>query len=315
MSGFADILRIPIQEPTGAPPWGREMDRDRMTAAALLLTVLCASAQAEDAAGCKDHPLFNRLKGYDLIGCENREFDEFRFPAGPGREGQDPPFQLTAVEGRRSELTYAPIEGEMPASSLQVIRNFQTAAKAAGGTVEGEYAHERVDLSGFGGGNRATTVRLSKSGREAWAWLSATEDGPYTLTIVEREAMRQDIVANEMLDRINKEGSVALYINFDTGKAAIKSESLPIVEQIVQMLRATPALKLEVGGHTDNIGAPDANQKLSEARAQAVVDALTTRGIAAARLVARGYGDTRPVADNRSEGGRASNRRVELSKR
>lgn len=80
------------------------------------------------------------------------------------------------------------------------------------------------------------------------------------------------------------------------------------------MPKAAPALSVIVGGHTDNVGAPEANQKLSEERARAVVAALVQRGIAASRLEARGFGQTAPIADNRTEDGRAKNRRVELVK-
>jgi outer membrane protein OmpA-like peptidoglycan-associated protein len=69
-----------------------------------------------------------------------------------------------------------------------------------------------------------------------------------------------------------------------------------------------------VAGHTDNVGTPDANMKLSQERAQAVMAALAQRGVGADRLTAKGYGQTAPVADNRSEEGRAKNRRVELVK-
>ena len=81
------------------------------------------------------------------------------------------------------------------------------------------------------------------------------------------------------------------------------------------MLKSAASLNLEVGGHTDHVGDAAANQKLSQARAAAVVKALTDRGIPASRLAAKGYGATAPVADNRTEDGRAKNRRVELVKR
>jgi outer membrane protein OmpA-like peptidoglycan-associated protein len=80
------------------------------------------------------------------------------------------------------------------------------------------------------------------------------------------------------------------------------------------LLKARLDLKLEVQGHTDNVGGADYNQKLSEARANTVVNWLKAKGITADRLSARGYGLTKPIADNGSDEGRAKNRRVELKK-
>ena len=80
------------------------------------------------------------------------------------------------------------------------------------------------------------------------------------------------------------------------------------------MLQQNPDVKLIVEGHTDNVGAAVGNQALSAKRAQAVVAWLTAHGIAASRLTAKGWGQSKPVADNTSEDGRAKNRRVELVK-
>lgn len=290
------------------------MNRYNRLLAALLLSGIAAPLLAQDADGCKDHPLFNRLKGYDLASCNQKEFDEARLPVGPAAQQPDGwPAKSQRIEGRVTELDYFPAEGSTPGSSLQVIRNFQNAVKAAGGTVEGEYQHVDIDISGLGGGERATTLKLVK-GREAWALLRADGDGPYHLLIVEREALKQEIVAKDLLDKLNKDGFVALYINFDTAKATIKPDSAKVLDEVAAMLKSAPALKIEVGGHTDNVGGAEANQKLSEARAQSVVAALGQRGIAASRLTAKGYGQSAPVADNRSEEGRAKNRRVELKK-
>jgi outer membrane protein OmpA-like peptidoglycan-associated protein len=87
------------------------------------------------------------------------------------------------------------------------------------------------------------------------------------------------------------------------------------VAEVVKLLQASPALRLAVEGHTDNAGTPAHNQQLSEARAQAVVAALAAQGIATSRLQAAGFGQTKPLADNATETGRAQNRRVELVKR
>ncbi len=285
----------------------------RLWLAGWLLLASSAPLQAQDADGCRDHPLFNRIKGYVIASCENKEFDDFRFPVGKAADSES--LKRETVEGRKSELSYFPGENQTPASPLQVLRNFQAAARAVGGTVEGEYEHEFIDLSSFGGGNRATTLRIARDGSEVWVLLRANDDGPYALTIVEREVLRQDVIANELLEKINREGHVALYLNFDTGKASLRPDATPTLEQVLQMLAAAPALKLEIGGHTDNAGKPGDNQRLSEARAAAVVKALVARGIAAGRLTSKGYGDSQPIADNHSEAGRAKNRRVELSRR
>jgi outer membrane protein OmpA-like peptidoglycan-associated protein len=81
------------------------------------------------------------------------------------------------------------------------------------------------------------------------------------------------------------------------------------------MLAAQGQLRLAIEGHTDNAGSAAANKPLSQQRAQAVVTALTARGIAGARLTAAGFGSEKPIADNATEAGRAKNRRVELVKR
>ena len=71
--------------------------------------------------------------------------------------------------------------------------------------------------------------------------------------------MKQDIAAGEMLEAINKNGSVALYINFETGRSKIKPESEKIVGAVAEMLKANPALKISIEGHTDNVGTTPAN--------------------------------------------------------
>jgi len=84
------------------------------------------------------------------------------------------------------------------------------------------------------------------------------------------------------------------------------------VREIVAALKSAPALGIAIEGHTDNVGQAAANKSLSEKRAQSVMAAIVAGGIDAKRLSAAGFGQERPVADNRSEEGRAKNRRVEL---
>ena len=104
-------------------------------------------------------------------------------------------------------------------------------------------------------------------------------------------------------------------ILFDTGKSDIKPESTPTLKQIAAALKGHPELKVEIQGHTDNVGKADANLKLSQARAEAVKTALAKEyGVGETQLTAKGYGDTKPSGDNKTAEGRANNRRVELVK-
>jgi outer membrane protein OmpA-like peptidoglycan-associated protein len=112
---------------------------------------------------------------------------------------------------------------------------------------------------------------------------------------------------------LQADGRIALYgLFFDTGKTDIKPDSNAQLDQMAATLKAQPALKVLIVGHTDNVGTIDANLALSQGRAQAVVAALTQRGIAAGRLQARGVANFAPVASNAAEDGRARNRRVEM---
>ncbi|MFC6222400.1 OmpA family protein [Hymenobacter artigasi] len=101
-------------------------------------------------------------------------------------------------------------------------------------------------------------------------------------------------------------------IFFDTGKATLRPESTAELERLQKLLTETPALKLEMAGHTDDVGEAAMNQDLSQRRAQAVVSYLTQHGIAAARLTAMGYGESKPEVPNTSKGNRQLNRRTEF---
>src|SRR5678815_3894642 len=137
----------------------------------------------------------------------------------------------------------------------------------------------------------------------------------YQLVITEVASMAQVVSANELLQELNKNGFVALYINFDTGKAELKQDGVATVKESASPLKSNPTLKRGVEGHTDNVGDAAANKKLSGARAKSVTAAIVASGIDAARLSAAGFGQEKPVADNRTEEGRAKNRRVELVKK
>jgi outer membrane protein OmpA-like peptidoglycan-associated protein len=135
--------------------------------------------------------------------------------------------------------------------------------------------------------------------------------------ILEIAKMQDDteiIDADTILHKLDKEGHIALYINFDTGKATIKPESQEIIDEVVTALKGKPQLNVKLEGHTDNVGNAAANKKLSDDRAKAVMETIAAKGINKARLSAEGFGLDKPIADNNTEAGRAKNRRVELVK-
>jgi outer membrane protein OmpA-like peptidoglycan-associated protein len=103
-------------------------------------------------------------------------------------------------------------------------------------------------------------------------------------------------------------------VNFATGKAELTPESQAILDGVAESLVAHEEIKVQVGGHTDNTGSAAVNKRLSAARAEAVRQYLITKGVAANRLTAAGFGPSKPIASNKTAAGRAQNRRVELTR-
>lgn len=163
-----------------------------------------------------------------------------------------------------------------------------------------------------------STLKMTRDGKEIWAEVTAEFTGKYSLTIIQKGEMAQDIVADAafLANGLKTTGHVTVEgIYFDTNKSTIKPESAQAIGEIAKMLKADPALKLYVVGHTDNVGGVESNLKLSQDRAEAVLQSLVKdHGIAAARLRAFGCAMFAPVSSNDSEDGRARNRRVELVK-
>jgi outer membrane protein OmpA-like peptidoglycan-associated protein len=294
-----------------------------MIGVAMLVLVTAAPAAAQDAEGCKDHPLFSRFPNMNLGACQRSQFDLRGFPVGPAPKDLTPT-KTVDVEGPEQWFDYSITSGATPPSGLQIMRNFENATKKAGGTIEGQYPgwckgyYEQEHMPSMGNGcfSFGLTMKFVRGGKETWAFLQASDDqGTYQLTVSEREEMKQDISVNELSEKLAKDGFIALYINFETGKSTINTDSAKTLDAAAGALKAAADLRVEVGGHTDNVGTAEANLKLSQDRAQAVMAALVERGIAAARLTAKGYGQTAAVADNRTEEGRAKNRRVELVKK
>jgi outer membrane protein OmpA-like peptidoglycan-associated protein len=265
------------------------------------LTVAAPCAAQDDVDGSKDHPMFTRVPGYHIVQYDAQDFAAFEF-------GLEPPKK---VEGRYWQIGYGVKEGAKKVGPLQIARNHTDPMTRRGG----KRLIENVDP---GGG--VTVASMAAGGKNIWLQLDISNDGEiFTLTVVEEAGMEQlvEFSAMELAATLAQKGSVALHnILFDTGKASLKPESAAVLAPVGQLLTTDTALRLEIQGHTDNVGAPAANLKLSADRAAAVKAHLVqTFGVAPERLTTTGLGDTRPVADNRSEEGKAQNRRVELVKK
>ena len=123
----------------------------------------------------------------------------------------------------------------------------------------------------------------------------------------------QPITVDIALHPIESGERIALRnVFFETGRWEILPESEYELAKVVDLLTKNPTLKIELGGHTDNVGRPEANQRLSEQRAKAVYDYLINKGIPSDRLSYKGYGETQPVATNDTDEGRRENRRTEI---
>lgn len=256
-----------------------------------------AAQPAGDAAGCKDHPLVTRMQNMRIATCKASEFDKFVFKTGKT--------STEVVEGRKLEQRYQISTGQQAPSKLAIIRNHQQAFAAIGGKTTYE-------------DDRFTVLTVSKNGKDVWVQVDTAWGGGYLLTIVEKQAMVQEVTASAAIFEagLKSTGHVEVPgIFFDTSKADLKPESATAIAEVARLLKAEPALKVFVVGHTDNVASLDLNTKLSQARAESVVQALVSQhGIAAARLTGRGVGPLSPVASNDTEEGRAKNRRVELVK-
>jgi Outer membrane protein and related peptidoglycan-associated (lipo)proteins len=265
----------------------------------LALGIALAASDPNDVQGSSDPPLFTRMPGYFIESYENKDFDSAKLVIGA--DGK-----TMTVEGHYTYIRYETDDRAKSASAVQIRRNYANAAQKIGGKII------------YQDDNRVT-LKIAKNAAEVWAEIQTASDGNvYFLTVVAKDAMKQDVVADaaSLANSLKDTGKVALYgIYFDTGKAIVKPESQPALQEIGKLLKSDPKLKLYVVGHTDNTGTLDANMKLSMDRAAAVVKVLVSQyGISAARLTACGDGPTAPAASNDTEEGRTQNRRVELVK-
>jgi outer membrane protein OmpA-like peptidoglycan-associated protein len=276
---------------------------------ALLMAMLWLPAAAgmaqQDVKGSADHPMLSRYpnshiteyeKGYNAV--------EMLVGGGPGARPKK-----QQLEGQLTRIRYFHNDANSQPSALQVIRNYQNAVRSIGGKV----VYERLPKPNDGG---ETTLVAQFGGKEVWVRVRpeifSAPTQSYLLEILEREGMEQKVTAARLLDELNRQGFTALYLNFETNSWQIRPSDAATLDEVAAALKQTPGMRVRIEGHTDNVGTAESNRVLSERRAQSVMEALVQRGVDRARMSAAGFGQERPIADNRTEEGRAKNRRVEL---
>lgn len=169
---------------------------------------------------------------------------------------------------------------------------------------------------GYAGEDIKFFVIRSKDKGNIYVQFTSTHSGG-KLNVLQQEAFKQTIAkvtSDEIVSDLTQKGKSILYINFDVDKSNITTEGKEVVSQIAEALQKDKNLKISIEGHTDNTGNATHNKKLSNDRANSVMNNLITNGIEKARLTAKGFGMENPLVTNDSEENKVKNRRVELVK-
>ena len=211
------------------------------------------------------------------------------------------PAPMTFVKGRiTDESTKMPIQGSIQVSYLD-DSNYSTVYNA---NVNGEF------LAALPIG-RPTLLNISKEGYVFFSDHVNYEEvkysvDPYNLDI-KLSTIEELTAAPEALKPI-----ILKNIFFNSGSADLLSSSTTEIDILYQLLQDKPSIRIEISGHTDNVGADGDNLRLSQSRAESVTDALVSKGISGDRITAIGKGETEPIDTNDTEEGRANNRRTEF---
>ncbi|QDQ25931.1 DUF4892 domain-containing protein [Chitinimonas arctica] len=310
-----------------------------------------AIVAAADLAGGKDHPLISRYAGATLNAFAQEEYAEIEIiqsaklpPADSGRR-----FGEQKAGGKLTASNYLAPAKRTP---LEVFRNYEQALKQGGFELLYSCETSNCEKRKITGQNRYAQDLLARRLNDLWSekapsvewtdnpsyFVSARLKRPagdvYAAIFVtpgyagaEQAGVFQFVLETKPVDTglvkidagalkqgLAGSGKIALYgIYFDTGRAELKPESAPQLEEMAKLLRQNAKLRVFVVGHTDNQGGFDANLALSQKRAEALVATLVREfGIDAKRLQARGVANLAPLQTNADEAGRAKNRRVEL---
>ncbi len=260
------------------------------------------------AQAVNEHPLIRPFPGSTLNEkmCKNMDYNEYSFHVLDTKTNKKTKVDVKGKYWKLLYTLYAP-DGKWDRSHsvLEYKENYKSEALKHNGQVK------------YDKGNELVFTIPDEKGGTTWAHLFITNGCQQNLVIVEEAALdtKLEFGPAEMKSALDKDGYIELYdILFDSDKATLKVESSKQLMDVLQLLKGNPGLKLEIHGHTDDQGNDDYNMSLSKQRAEAIVSFLLLFGIDTTRLIPKGYGESKPIATNSTEEGRAKNRRVELKK-
>lgn len=259
----------------------------------IVLLLLCLFTHASYAIAYEE---LEPMEGYKQVHA-NSKTDELLFPVSK--------YDFQTLKGSYVFLQYRHDENSevIPHTNQDIMKYYLDIVREHEGT--GVYK-DKVFAS----------YRAVFNGDKVCLIVEVYEGGTaYSVTYMKvGKAAELSINADNLMASLNNAGRVALYFNFESGKANLDDASQRDVFQVVKMLKKFPDLRIKVEGHTDNIGNDEANTKLSEQRANAIKAYMVHSGIHHSRIVAEGFGASKPIESNDTEAGRDKNRRVELVK-
>jgi OOP family OmpA-OmpF porin len=300
--------------------------------AVMFVSVNLHAQRAADIEGGKDYPLVSRFKGSIIQWSDHKSFDKYYL-----MKKHDNKLIPKQIEGEIHRIQYSAGKAH---SIAEISNSYETALRNAGFNIlltldernSPGNLNEKLYFGEFNGLNQLPSGSVKPDHDGKWFYMEAkgqnnnkdvfvvifiTSRGRPLITFdaVEVKKIETGLVTARKMDRrLSSEGHISLTgIFFDTGRSTIKSESDKALKNIADYLNSHPGKKFLVVGHTDNIGEFDSNLKLSAARANAVVNALTMNyNVDSGQLTPFGTGSAAPVATNSTEEGKAKNRRVEL---
>ncbi|MFH1977556.1 MAG: OmpA family protein [Pseudomonadota bacterium] len=254
-----------------------------------------------------EHHLIRPFPGSVLIHNVQQVYEDFGEHSFWVKDSKTGKKSKKSVKGKFWKLTYILLDskGKWDASHsiLEFRENYKQAALENGGTI-------LYENQGY-----LTFTLPGDDGSDTWCEVYISNKSMQDLRIIEQAGFKKSLTfgSSEMKAALDAEGRVQLHgILFEVDKSSLQPKSNKQLEHIVTLLKENPDLKLEIQGHTDDQGSEEYNLKLSQDRAETVVNYLGLFGIDINRLTSKGFGESKPVMSNATEEGRAKNRRVEL---